>query len=64
MKMFMKENPIRFGLNLWVLCGVDSFPYCMKIYDGKEIGASTDSLGTQVVEHMVDVITRYPNNRN
>jgi hypothetical protein len=55
-KMFIKGKPIRFGFKLWVLCGADGFPYCMKIYVGKENGASADPLGTRVIEHMVDVV--------
>lgn len=63
-KMFIKGKPIRFGFKLWVLCGVDGFPYCMKIYVGKEIGTNADPLGTRVIEHMVDVILKHSNNKN
>lgn len=55
-KMFIKGKPIRFGFKLWALCGVDGFPYCMKIYVGKESGTSADPLGTRVIEHMVEVV--------
>ena len=61
MKMFMNGKPNRFGLKLWVLCGVDGFPYCMKISVEKEIGASADNLGTRVIEHLVDVIIKHSN---
>lgn len=55
-KMFIKGKPIRFGCKLWVLCGTDGFPYYMKIYVGKENGASADPLRTRVIQEMVDVL--------
>ena len=62
-KMFIKGKPIRFGFKLWVLCGADGFPYCLKIYIGKENVAVADPLGTRVVEHMVNVIMTHSDTR-
>lgn len=35
-RMFMKDKPVRFGYKIWGLAGSDGYPYCMKIYTGKE----------------------------
>ena len=56
-KQFIRGKPIRFGYKLWSLCGADGFPYHLKVYTGKEAGATTNTpLGTRVVEHMVKVV--------
>ena len=35
-KIFMRGKPIRFGFKIWYLYGSDSYPYNMKIYQGKK----------------------------
>ena len=57
-KMFIKAKPIRFGYKVWCLCGIDGFPYHMKIYTGKE-EKTDEPLGTRVVKHMVEIIERH-----
>jgi hypothetical protein len=33
-KMFMRMKPIRYGYKIWVLAGVDGYPYAVNIYTG------------------------------
>ena len=56
-KMFIRGKPIRFGFKIWCLCGSDSYPYNMKIYQGKEKKLQDQPLGTRVINNMVDVTT-------
>ena len=35
-KLFIKENPVKFGYKLWMPCSTGGYPYCFKIYCGKD----------------------------
>ena len=55
-KMYFKGKPIRFGYNIWCICGNDGFPYHLQIYTGKGEERPTQPLGSRVVITMVDVV--------
>ena len=59
-KMFIRGKPIRFGYKIWSLCGIDSYPYHLKIYQGKERNANAttqkEPLGTRVINAMLGII--------
>ena len=59
MKTFIRGKPIRLGFKIWVLYGIDGFPYRMKIYVGKEDGVSADPRGTRVIDQMVKGVTAH-----
>ncbi|KAL1241589.1 PiggyBac transposable element-derived protein [Trichinella spiralis] len=48
-KTFIHGKPFRFGYKFWMLCGNDSYPYHMSIYQGKNEQAPKEPLGTRVV---------------
>jgi len=58
-KMFIRGKPIRFGYQIWGLCGNDGYPYHLKIYQGKEPTATAhqEPLGKRVINTMVVIIT-------
>ena len=47
-KMYIRGKPIRFGYNIWSLCGSHGYPYHLKVYQGKEPTQSSSPLGTRV----------------
>ena len=57
-KMFIRGKPIRFGYKIWSLCGIDGYPYHLKIYQGKERSANAttqqEPLGTRVRVDLMD----------
>ena len=59
-KMFIRGKPIRFGYKIWSLCGINGYPYHLKIYQGKERSANAttqqEPLGTRVINTMVGII--------
>ena len=56
-KMFIKRKPICFDFKILCLCGSDGYPYNIKIYQGKEKKLQDQTLGSRVINNMVDVIT-------
>ena len=58
-KMFIRGKPIRFGHNIWALCGSDGYPYKLKLYRGKEPDQPKLPLGTRVVNDMMSTIETY-----
>ena len=59
--MFIKEKPISFGYKIWCLCGSDSYPCHMQIYQGKQSNANDQPLGTRVINNMVSIISSNSN---
>ena len=35
-RQFIRNKPIRFGYEMWMLCGADGYPYILSIYCGKD----------------------------
>ena len=58
-KQFIRGKPIRFGYKIWALCGVDGYPYKLKLYQGKEVAQNSLPLGTRVVNSMMEVVTSH-----
>ena len=55
-KQFIRNKPIRFGYKMWMLCGVDGYPYNFSIYCGKEGDSKTRQLGSHVVMSMLQPV--------
>jgi DNA excision repair protein ERCC-6 len=55
-KMYIKGKPIRFGYKLWSLCASNGYPYHLIMYQGKDLEAPKQPLGSRVINRMVDVI--------
>lgn len=55
-KMFIRGKPIRFGFKLWMLCGVDGYPYQAAIYSGKTDRPEGVGLGEHVVLSFANLI--------
>ena len=59
-KMFIRGKPIRFGYKIWSLCGIDGYPYHLKIYQGKGRSANAttqqEPFGTKVINTTVGII--------
>ena len=51
-KMFIK--PICFDFKILCLCDNDGYPYNIKIYQGKEKELQDQTLGSRVINNMVD----------
>ena len=56
-KMFIKGKPICFDFKILCLCGSDGYPHNIKIYQGKKKKLQDQTLGSRVINNMVDVIT-------
>ena len=56
-KMFIIEKRNRFAYKIWCLCGSDGYPYHMQIYQGKQLNANNQPLGTRVINNMVSIIS-------
>lgn len=54
-KQFIRNKPVIFGYKMWMLCGVDSYPYNFSIYCGKD-GDRKPPLGSYVVNEMLQPI--------
>ncbi|GFX57324.1 chimeric ERCC6-PGBD3 protein [Trichonephila clavipes] len=55
LKQFIRGKPIRFGHNLWALCGSEGYCYNFSLYCGKESDARNDTpLVTQVVMKLTE----------
>ena len=56
-RIFIKGKPICFGFKILWLCGSDGYPYNIKIYQEKEKKLQDQTLGSRVINNMVDVIS-------
>ena len=59
-KMYMKNEPVKFGIKIWFLASSQGYPFAFQVYSGKS-DSKEGPLGERVVNELTEVLEENSN---